>query len=90
MHDVITRLKQEVPDLCRVYFRQDNAECYHCANTILAVESITEQTGITISGTDFSDPHEGKGACATGRHHHQKDKYAFTAMKVTMLKMLSK
>ena len=63
MHDVITRLKQEVPDLCRVYFRQHNAGCYHSANTILAVKSITEQTGVTISGIDFSDPQGGKDAC---------------------------
>ena len=63
MHDVIRRLKEAIPELAQIYFRQDNAGCYHSANTLLAVADLAKCTGVHIRAMDFSDPQGGKGSC---------------------------
>ena len=73
MEHVLTTLKKENPDINRAFYRQDNAGCYHAANTILACKDISERTGVYVERLDFSDPQGGKGPCdrfaATMKNH---------------------
>ena len=48
MQHVLKTLKTEYPEITRAYFRQDNAACYHCANTVLACQIIEQSTGIKV------------------------------------------
>jgi hypothetical protein len=70
--DVIQKLKNVMPELKCVSFRQDNAGCYHSAATILGVRSLAKKHNIIVR-IDFSDPQGGKGACdrkaATLKNH---------------------
>ena len=61
MQHVLKTLKAEHPEITTAFYRQDNAGCYHCANTILACPVIGKSTGIQVSRLDFSDPQGGKG-----------------------------
>ena len=73
MQNMLKTLKTEYPEITRAYFRQDNAACYHCANTILACRIIEQSTGIKVKRLDFNDPQGGKGAAdrmaATCKNH---------------------
>ena len=62
MEHVLRTLKRENPNIATVYLRQDNAGCYHSANTILACPAIEKSSGVRIARIDFSDPQGGKGA----------------------------
>lgn len=61
MADVIQQLKITVPNLASVYYRQDNAGCYHCEATIVCARVLGEQFGVSIRRLDFSDPQGEKG-----------------------------
>ena len=61
MQHVLQTLKAEHPAITTAFYRQDNAGCYHCANTIVACPLIGKSTGIHVSRLDFSDPQGGKG-----------------------------
>ena len=73
MEHVLSTLKREHPEIKSAFYRQDNAGCYHAANTILACKDISQRSGIFIPQLDFSDPQGGKGACdrfaATMKNH---------------------
>ena len=56
------RLKQIIPQLETVYFRQDNAGCYHTSNTSLYVKSKAATSGVNVRVIAFSDPQGGKAA----------------------------
>ena len=60
---VLKTLKQEHSELTRAVYHQDNAGCYHCANTILANKILRERTNMDLYQVDFSDPQGGKGPC---------------------------
>lgn len=62
LQDVLTALKQQHPSIKKAYFKQDNAACYHSAETILASPIISKSSGVKIVRIDFSDPQGGKGA----------------------------
>ena len=62
MQDVLATLKSECPQINNVYYRQDNAGCYHSAHTILSCPAIAKSVGMKIVRIDFSDPQGGKGA----------------------------
>ena len=70
--DVLKQLKTTMPDVNCVYFRQDNAGCYHSASTLLAIQQVANKYHITVK-LDFSDPQGGKGSCdrkaATIKNH---------------------
>ena len=70
--DVFKQLKTTMPELNCVYFRQDNAGCYHSASTLLAIQQVANKYHITVK-LDFSDPQGGKGSCdrkaATIKNH---------------------
>ena len=63
MSDVLGKLKEMMPTLRFVYYRQDNAGCYRSGNTILGAVKAGEARGIIVRRLDFSDPQGGKGAC---------------------------
>ena len=63
MADVLTKLKIGMPNLESVFYRQDNAGCYHCASTIVGAKVLGDKAGVTLRRLDFSDPQGGKGAC---------------------------
>lgn len=62
MQHVLKTLKTEYPEITWAYLRQDNAGCYHCANTVLACQTMEQSTEIKVVRLDFSDPQGGKGA----------------------------
>ena len=62
MAHVLTCLKKQHPEIAEAYYRQDNAECYHSALTVLASKVISERSGIVIKQMDFSDPQGDKGS----------------------------
>ena len=63
MADVLTKLKIGMPSLESVFYRQDNAGCYHCASTIIGAKVVGDEARVTLKRMDFSDPQGGKGVC---------------------------
>ena len=63
MEHVIQTLKKEHPDIENVYYRQDNAGCYHSAATVLSCKILRERSGLNLCRVDFCDPQGGKGPC---------------------------
>ena len=61
MADVVKQLKEVMPTLTSVYYRQDNAACYHCGATITCGLVLHDQ--VSVKRLDFSDPQGGKGPC---------------------------
>ncbi|CAC5377179.1 unnamed protein product [Mytilus coruscus] len=56
-------VKKQLPCITSAYLRSDNAGCYHCGNTWLSLDGISERTGITIKRYDFSEAQDGKSYC---------------------------
>ncbi|KAK3697373.1 hypothetical protein QZH41_002025, partial [Actinostola sp. cb2023] len=63
MENVLQILKREHREIHNVYYRQDNAGCYHCAFTIVSCKILRERTGLNLCQFDFCDPQGGKGPC---------------------------
>lgn len=63
MEHIMQTLKKEHPEIQNVYYRQDNAGCYHSATTILSCEVLRERSGLNLCQLDFCDPQGGKGPC---------------------------
>ena len=63
MKDVIGKLKSHLPQLRSVFYRQDNAGCYHCGATIVGASFASRCHGVSVKRLDFSDPQCGKGPC---------------------------
>ena len=61
MAHVLKTLKEEHPEIEKVFFRQNNAGCYHSTATILSVPAIEKATGLQVAEVGFSDPQGGKG-----------------------------
>ncbi|CAC5426378.1 PLCD [Mytilus coruscus] len=47
----------------RSYLSSDNTGCYHCGNTWLSLNGISQRTGIMIKRYDFSEAQDGKSNC---------------------------
>ena len=62
MQDVLSNVKMENNEISGVYFRQDNAGCYHSSATILSCLLISASTGVKIQHIDVSDPQGRKSA----------------------------
>ena len=60
--DVLKQLKETMPKVDRVHFRQDNAGCYHSESILLVIQQVARNHDISV-GLDFSDPQGGKGSC---------------------------
>ena len=54
---------KESPQIKQVYFRSDNAGCYHSGSLLLSLAAIGQRTGIVPVRYDFSDPQSGKDIC---------------------------
>ena len=52
MSDVLWKLKEMMPTLRFVYYRQDNARCYRSGHTILGAVKAGEACGITVRRLD--------------------------------------
>jgi len=63
MANVIEQLKSTMPRMDTVFYRQDNAGCYHCKGSIACASIIGRQQGVAIRRLDFSDAQGGKGTC---------------------------
>ena len=63
MKDVIEKLKSHLPQLKTVFYRQDNAGCYHCGATIVGASFAGCCSGVSVKRMDFSNPQGGKGPC---------------------------
>lgn len=63
MGHVLRSLKKQHPEIVRSFFRQDNAGCYHSAQTILSVNILSKRSGIQVTDVNFSDPQGRKGSC---------------------------
>ena len=48
MKDVVSKLKKEPLHLESVYYRQDNAGCYHCGASITRASLIGKDTGVFV------------------------------------------
>ena len=59
MVDVIRQLKIAMPGLNIVYYRQDNAGCYHCGTNLVCAAALGHEEGIKIRRLDFFDPQGG-------------------------------
>ena len=59
---MLQTLKTEHPEIVQACFRQDNAGCYHCSNTVMALAYLEKEVGIKVARVDFSDLQGGKGA----------------------------
>lgn len=59
MADVIRQLKIAMLGLKIVYYRQDNAGCYHCGTTLVCAAALGHEEGVKIRRLDFSDPQGG-------------------------------
>ena len=53
MADVIKQLKTALPSLTTVFYRQDNAGCYHCGATIVWASVLGSQLGVSVKRVRF-------------------------------------
>jgi len=63
MKDDFGKLKSFLPQLKSVFYRQDNASCYHCGATIVGASFANRCHGVSVKRLDFSYPQGGKGPC---------------------------
>ena len=63
MIDCLVSLKKDIPELEMVYYKQDNAGCYHSGNSIISAKMAGDVAGVAVVRNDFSDPQGGKGVC---------------------------
>ena len=61
--NLLENVKRDFPAIKRVYFRSDEAGCYHTSQLIAAVKDISDRVGITVERYDFSEPQQGKDIC---------------------------
>ena len=60
---LLTHLKGKHPSLESVYFRSDEAECYHNNLLVTAFRDIGKRVGITVKNYAFSELQSGKDIC---------------------------
>jgi hypothetical protein len=63
VENLLHTIRKDYPSVTKVNLRSDNAACYHNGPLLLSLRYISERTGITIQGYDFSDPQAGKDIC---------------------------
>ena len=61
LRDVLVTLKEQRPELEKVFCKRDNAGCDHCGSTIAGSTSASGVLGVKVERFDFSDPQGGKG-----------------------------
>ena len=63
MKDVIGKLKSHLNQLRSVFYKLDNADCYHCGMFNVWASFPSRRHGVFVKRLDFSDPQCGKGPC---------------------------
>ena len=63
IENLLHNIKKKNNRIQRVYFRSDNAGCYHNAALLLSLPGIGNRTGFQICRYDFSDVQAGKDIC---------------------------
>ncbi|KAK6175727.1 hypothetical protein SNE40_014120 [Patella caerulea] len=61
--ETVRKVKEVVPGVNRVFFRSDNAGCYHSASLVLAMPSLSRRQGVQVARYDFSEAQAGKDLC---------------------------
>ena len=61
--NTLTTLRKLYSKLTGVYFRSDNAGCYHGGYLLTSLASIGHETGIRVIGYDFNEAQNGKDIC---------------------------
>ena len=54
LQDVLVTLKEQLPELEKVYCNQDNAGCHHCGLTIVGSPSASGALGVKVERFHFS------------------------------------
>ena len=67
MKDVVLKLKKELPHLESVYYRQDNAGCYHCGASITGASLIGKHILVCLFDAWISQIHKVVKALAIER-----------------------
>lgn len=60
---VLRTIKEERPMIKRVYFKSDNAGCYHNGALLVSMRHIGVRVGISVERYDFSETQSGKDIC---------------------------
>ena len=60
LDDVVNQLKSERPEIKQIFFRQDNAGCYHSAFNLLVMKQLATKYEVELA-VDFSTPKVVKG-----------------------------
>ena len=60
---VTGKLNSHLNQLRCVFYRQDNAGCYHCGVFIVGASFAIRHHEVFVKRLDFSDPQCGKGPC---------------------------
>lgn len=63
IEDLLKNVKADYSKISQVYFRSDNAGCYHNGALLLSLPKVGERTGIRPIRYDFSEPQSGKDVC---------------------------
>ena len=63
LENLLENIKVDFPNVQKVFFRSDEAGCYHTSNLIAAVRDVGERVEITVQRYDFSEPQQGKDIC---------------------------
>ena len=60
---VLHTIKEERPQIKKVFLKSDNAGCYHNGAYLVSLRDIAARVGIDIERYDFSETQSGKGIC---------------------------
>ena len=60
---VLRTIKEERPQIKKVFLKSDNAGCYHNGAYLVSLRDIGVRVGIDIERYDFSETQSGKGIC---------------------------
>ena len=66
LENLLENIKVDFPNVQKVFFRSDEAGCYHTSNLFAAVRDVGDRVGITVQRYDFSEPQQGKDVCDKG------------------------
>ncbi len=63
VEDLLSNIKTTNPHIKQVYFRSDEAGCYHNNLLIAALKDVGNRVGVSVKQYDFSEPQQGKDIC---------------------------
>lgn len=60
---VLTKFREDCPQIKNVYIKTDNAGCYHANSSVELMNSILKKHGINLIRYDYNEPQRGKDVC---------------------------